>query len=266
MDRSSLDRSSALQQVRVVLSHTSHPGNIGSAARAMKTMGLSRLYLVNPKHFPDPQAEALASGAADVLSDAIVCATLDEALVGTRLAIAVTARRRDLSHPASDAREAMRIAIDEALQGEVAIVFGTEMSGLSNEEVMKCRRLAHIPANPEYSSLNLAAAVQVLSYELRMATMEEGNASADSKRFEAASHEELEALYGHLEASMTRSGFLDPQRPRRLMERVRRLFGRAALEKEEVNILRGMVSAWETPTGPRHRAATEKPSDELPNE
>ncbi|HEY9381352.1 MAG TPA: RNA methyltransferase [Burkholderiales bacterium] len=235
--------SEALAHVRVVLSHTTHPGNIGAAARAMKTMGLTRLYLINPKHFPDPQADAMASGAGDVLANAQVCTSLDEALAGTQLAIAVTARRRDLSHIASDARDAAQLLVAEATVHETALVFGTEMSGLSNEEVLKCQRLAHIPAHPGYSSLNLAAAVQVCAYEVRMAAL--GAPVIDNARFEPAAFEDIERFYAHLQHSLTDSGFLDPANPKRLMERLRRLYGRARLEKEEVNILRGILTAWD---------------------
>lgn len=237
--------SDALRHLRIVLSHTTHPGNIGAAARAMKTMGLSRLYLVNPRYFPDPQAIAMASGATDVLEQAQVCASLDEALAGTRLAIAVTARRRDLSHIAADVRSTAPLAVSEAGQGEVALVFGTEMSGLSNEEVMKCQRIAHIPANPGYGSLNLAAAVQVFAYELRMAALGATTYDSDNERHEAAAFEDVERFYAHLERSLIGSGFLDPAHPKRLMERLRRLYGRIRLEKEEVNILRGMLTAWD---------------------
>lgn len=235
--------SALLGRVRIVLSHTSHPGNIGAAARAMKTMGLSQLWLVNPARFPDAQAEAMASGATDLLAAARVRSSLDEALTGTRLALAVTARRRDLSPLATDARGAAALLGAEAAAGEVALVFGTEMSGLSNEDVLKCQRVVHIPANPEYASLNLAAAVQILAYELRMA-MVEAPVPAEP-RFEAAAVEDIEYFYAHLERSLCASGFLDPARPKRLMERLRRLYGRTRLEKEEVNILRGMLTAWD---------------------
>ena len=166
-----MKKPNALNNIRIVLSHTSHPGNIGAAARAMKTMGLERLYLVNPKSFPDPVADARAAGAADVLENARVCATLDEALAGTVLAVAVTARRRDLSHEMLSAHQAASRMLELAAQGEVALLFGTEMSGLSNAELDKCQLLATIPANPEFTSLNLASAVQMLAYELRMALL-----------------------------------------------------------------------------------------------
>ena len=233
-----------LARIRVVLVRTTHPGNIGGAARAMKTMGLARLVLVAPRHFPDPQAEAMATGADDLLARAQVCATLDQALAGTTLAIALTARRRELSPHAVDARAAAELAVAEAAAGgEIAFVFGTEMSGLANDEVLKCQRVAHIATSSDYSSLNLAAAVQVMAYEARVAAL--GPAPLANDRFDAASFEEVEGFYAHLERNLVGSGFLDPASPRRLMERLRRLFARGRLEKEEVNILRGILSSWD---------------------
>ncbi|MEW6314701.1 MAG: RNA methyltransferase [Pseudomonadota bacterium] len=233
-----------LANVRIVLSHTTHPGNIGAAARAMKTMGLGGLYLVNPKCFPDAAADARASGAVDVLQRAKVCVSLDEALHGTTLVVACSARRRDLSLPVVNAREAARLLVERAGQQPVALVFGTEMSGLSNEEIYKCHVLAQIPCNPAYSSLNLGAAVQVLAYELRCAVPELAGVPLPTLA-EAASHEETELFYQHLERVMISSGFLDPNKPKRLMPRMRRMFGRMRLEKEEANILRGILSALE---------------------
>lgn len=231
-----------LNKIRIVLSHTSHPGNIGAAARAMKTMGLERLYLVNPKSFPDPTADARAAGAVDVLQNAQVCATLDEALAGTVLAVAVTARRRDLSHEMLPARQAASRMLELSSQGEVALLFGTEMSGLCNADLDRCQLLATIPANPEFSSLNLGSAVQLLAYELRMASLEEAAAPL-AKTFEAASFEDVERFYQHLEQTIIDTGFLDPANPGRLMQRVRRLFARARMEKEEVSILRGILTS-----------------------
>lgn len=231
-----------LSHIRIVLSHTSHPGNIGAAARAMKTMGIVSLYLVNPKKFPDADADARASGAVDVLQNARVCASLAEALEGTVYALAVSARRRELAYASADARSAAQLLLAAAQEGEVAIVFGTEMSGLTNEEILQCRAVAHIPADPEYSSLNLAAAVQVLTYEARVAAQcGQLLPPADS---EPARHEDVENFYLHLEQSLLASGFLDPANPRRLIPRLRRLFGRARLEQEEVNILRGMLNSF----------------------
>jgi tRNA/rRNA methyltransferase len=231
-----------LSHIRVVLSRTSHPGNIGAAARAMKTMGIVSLYLVNPKKFPDAEAEAMASGASDVLRNARVCASLAEALQGTTHALAVSARRRELAYASAPARGAAQALVAAARQGEVAIVFGTEMSGLTNEEILQCRALAHIPADPANSSLNLAAAVQVMAYEARAAAL--GAQPAPPSEFEPARHEDVENFYVHLEQSLLASGFLDPANPKRLIPRLRRLFGRAQLEQEEVNILRGMLNSF----------------------
>lgn len=233
-----------LGRVRIVLSRPTHPGNIGAAARAMKTMGLARLVLIEPRRFPDPQATAMAAGAADLLDAARVCAGLDEALAGSAVAIGFTARRRDLAPVAIDARAAAALAVAEAQSGaEVALLFGTEMAGLSNDELIRCQRIAHIPADPAFSSLNLAAAVQIAAYELRVAAC--GAATFDSERTPPATFEEVEGFFAYLESSLLASGFLDPYNPRRLMERLRRLFGRARLEAQEVNILRGMLSAWD---------------------
>ena len=242
----------SLQRVRVVLSRTSHPGNIGAAARAIKTMGFSDLVLVRPKIFPDPQAEAMASGAGDVLASARIVDTLAEALQGVELTVALTARRRDLATEPLWARDGAAELAAVATQGNVALVFGNETSGLTNEELAQCGRWAMIPANPEYSSLNLAAAVQLMCYELRLALCAVPPAPTFSDGGTAATHDEVERLMVHLEQAATASGFLDPDQPRRLMLRLRRLFARAGLEREEVNILRGLLSSFEKPTGKRH--------------
>ena len=239
----SLNATETLSRIRIVLVRPSHPGNIGAAARALKTMGLARLVLVDPRRFPDPEASALASGAHDVLDAARVCSTLDEALAGTGYSVAMSARERVLSHPALEARAAAAQIVRQATQGDAALVFGHETAGLSNDEVLKCTALAHIPASPEYSSLNLAQAVQVMAYETRMAATGGGVPARPEEPL--ASHEEIERFFEHLESNLQGSGFLDPHMPRRLMERLRRLFWRARLEQEEVNILRGMLSAWD---------------------
>lgn len=230
-----------LKNIRVVLSRPSHPGNIGAAARAMKTMGLSALYLVNPRRFPDHEAETMASGARDVLAGARVCASLDEALAGTVLAVASSARPRELPVEVVTPREAARRLLEAARAHPAALVFGSETSGLSAAEVGKCRLLAYIPAGPEYSSLNLAAAVQVFAYELRMALPEKHQARRAGGA--PAAHEEVEGFLAHLEQTLAAIGFLDPRQPKKLMRRLRRLFGRAQLEKEEINILRGILTA-----------------------
>ncbi|HJW26395.1 MAG TPA: RNA methyltransferase [Rhodocyclaceae bacterium] len=241
-----------LSRIRVVLCRPSHPGNIGAAARAMKVMGLSRLCLVTPKQFPDPEADARATGAVDVLAAAQVCATLDEALAGTVFAVALSARQRDLGPVPKQAREAVGELLKEAEHGEVALVFGNETMGLSNEELQRCHLAATIPANPEFTSLNLGAAVQVLCYEARMAAHDGRPEVADRTTpfaSPAASHEEVEGLYGHLEQVMTDTGFYNPAQPGRLMPKLRRLFGRVRLEKDEINILRGILAATQQKTG-----------------
>ena len=243
----------SVARVRVVLSHTSHPGNIGAAARAMKTMGLSRLVLVNPKIFPDAQADAMASGAGDVLVQAQVCSSLAEALSGCVIAVALTARRRELATPPFWARDAMIELSRYALQHEVALVFGNETSGLSNDELAQCSHWAMIPANPDYSSLNLAAAVQILSYELRLAMSVATPPPVVAGAGLPATRDEVEGLVGHIEQMAVRSGFLDPDSPKRLMPRLRRMFGRSGLEREEINILRGLLASFEKPTGKRYR-------------
>lgn len=235
-----------LDNIRVVLVNTSHPGNIGGAARAMKNMGLSRLVLVDPRDFPSPEAEARASGASDVLENAQVVATLEEALVGCTVVLGTSARDRSLPWPLVDPRECGEKVIDEAGQGkQIALVFGREHAGLTNDELQRCHFHVHIPSNPDFSSLNLAAAVQVLGYEVRMAWLA-GNrppaAAAADKTEELATSDEMERFYGHLQDTLVDIAFLDPEKPRHLMARLRRLFGRSAVNKSEMSILRGILT------------------------
>lgn len=227
--------------IRIVLSHTSHPGNIGAAARAMKTMGLSSLYLINPESFPDREADARAVRARDILEKIKVCTELDEALDNTVLSAAITARSRDLSPDVFDARQGARELLRYARHQPVALLFGAETSGLTTAEVSKCQMIIHIPANPEFTSLNLASAVQVMAYELRMALIEHEEPAAPIGS--PASFNDLELFYAHLEQAMIASDFLDPEKPKLLMQRIRRLFSKARLEKEEVQILRGILTA-----------------------
>jgi TrmH family RNA methyltransferase len=230
-----------LANVRIVLARTSHPGNIGAAARAMKTMGLSQLWLVDPAVFPNSQAEAMASGATDVLSEARVCGSLSEALAGTRLALGLSARRRDLVAEVLTPAEAAPRVLTEALAAPVALVFGNEANGLSGEELALCQALVTIPANPEYSSLNLAAAVQVLAYEVRQAWL--CRAVWPQPELDAAPLDEIERFYAHFERALADLEFLNPGSPGRLMLKLRRLFSRTRLAREEVNILRGVLAA-----------------------
>lgn len=236
---------SPLRNIRVVLCETSHPGNIGAAARALKTMGLSQLVLVNPRRYPDPEAQWRASRSTDVLDDARVCGSLDEALAGTTFSVACSARSREIAVPAVTVRDAARQLVDIARAHPVALVFGNETSGLTTADVNKCRLIAAIPANPEYSSLNLAAAVQVFAYELRMAVV--GDEAPDARPRVLASHQEVEGFFGHLESTLATIGFLDSDYPKKLMPRLRRLFARTQLETEEVNILRGILKTLGNP-------------------
>ena len=237
----------AFGRVRMVLVGTQHPGNIGAAARAMKTMGLRDLWLVAPEAFPDEVATARASGAADLLESARVVGTLQEALADTVFSAALTARRRELSLPRMQARDAARELVARSEDGIVALVFGNETSGMTNEEVGLCSLPVTIPTDPEFSSLNLGAAVQVLSYELRMAALGEAAAVPADVQAEPATHADFEGFMSHLERVVTASGFHDPANPKRLLPRMRRLFNRVRLEKEEVAILRGMLTTFETP-------------------
>ncbi|HLW05093.1 MAG TPA: RNA methyltransferase [Azoarcus sp.] len=229
-----------LDRVRVILVRTSHPGNIGATARAMKTMGMSRLVLVDPAAFPDPVADARASGALDVLHAARIVPTLEAALEGTVMSAALTARRRELSVAPVQPRELAPALLQQARAGEVALVFGTESSGLTNHEVALCTQPVTIATNPDYSSLNLASAVQLLCYEARLAALDPKlpEAAADLAR-----HEEIEGFHNHLEAVMRAAEFYDPATSRRLLPRIRRMFGRIRLEREEINILRGLLAA-----------------------
>jgi len=232
---------SPLERIRIVLVRTSHPGNIGSAARAMKNMGLTALALVTPKKFPDPEATALASGADDVLRNARICDSLPEAIGDCIEAYALSARLREWGPQNIAVREAATDATARSRRGPVAFVFGNEASGLTNEELLACQQHVRIPADPAWNSINLAQAVQVVAYELRMAAT--AGAMPDPRSEPAATVADLEGLYGHLEEAARECGFLDPANPGRLRERFRRLFGRARAEREEVNILRGLLKA-----------------------
>jgi len=231
-----------LLKIRIVLIETSHPGNIGGIARAMKNMGLSQLVLVNPKEFPSAVASARASSAADVLNDAKVVNNLDEAIAGTKLVVGASARLRKVSWPQLDVRETAKLALETVEDGEVALVFGREDSGLSNAEMDKCHYLAHIPSNPNYCSLNIGAAVQVFAYECLMATEIE---SVHTKGYKhtLASTEQLEGFYDHLYQALQDIEFLDPAKNARFMRRMRRLFNRTQLDIKEVDILRGILTA-----------------------
>lgn len=231
-----------LSDIRVVLVQTTHPGNIGAAARAMKNMGLERLCLVDPGSFPHADASARASGADDLLAAATVCGKLEDALAGCHLIFGASARLRSISWPQADPRQAAGQIADLADGSEVALVFGREHAGLTNQELEQCHYLLHIPANPLFSSLNLAAAVQVACYEMRMA-MQRPSREGAKQEAPVATADELAGFYSHLEQTMFDIGFFDPANPRQLMRRLRRLFNRARPDRMELNILRGILSA-----------------------
>jgi len=228
--------------VRIVLVATSHPGNIGATARAMKTMGLNRLYLVTPDFFPDLMACEMAAGADDVLNGAIVTQSLDEALQGSQLVIATSARPRGLSLPGLSPPSCAELIVGQPDDTEVAIVFGRERSGLTNEELLRCHYHVNIPSNPDYSSLNLAQAVQIIAYELRMALLQP-KAQVTHREEELATHDEIEHFYTHLTEVLTTINFLKSHNPQRVQQRIRRLFNRAGMERMEVAILRGILSS-----------------------
>lgn len=230
-----------LDSIRIILVNTSHPGNIGSTARAMKTMGIHSLYLVSPKSFPDYKAREMAAGADDVLDAAIVTETLDEALLGCQLILGTSARPRGISLPGLTPPESAILVSEQADDTQIALVFGREHAGLTNEELLKCHYHIHIPSNPEYSSLNLSQAVQIVAYEMRMRLLAP-EAQVAMRTDEYATADEIERFYEHLREVFVDIQFLKDSNPRRLMQRVRRLFNRVNLEKMEVSILRGMLS------------------------
>ena len=235
---------SLFQRLRFVLVETSHPGNVGAAARALKTMGFTNLVLVRPR-YPDvlshPEAIAFASGAQDILESARIVETVEEALAGCDLVAAVSARLREFSPPVVTPRE-LAESVAHRQGGDVAFIFGSERYGLPNEVVMNCQALINIPANPAYSSLNLAQAIQLLAYESRVAMQLTVTDPQVGFQGQTASNEAVEGMYSHLEQALVAIDFIDPAHPKKLMPRLKRLFSRARLELEEVNILRGIAS------------------------
>lgn len=236
-----------LERVRIVLVGTTHPGNIGAVARAMKNMCLKRLILVSPKVFPSAEATARASGADDILANAVVCETLDEALMGCSLVVGASARLRSVEWPQLDPRScADKIVARCRDSADTALLFGRESSGLSNAELDRCHYLVHIPANPDFSSLNLSQAVQVLSYELHMAargTSGIADRGEVDKPHEPLSADVMESFFTHLWRTIDEIGFSDPKQSERLRRRLRRFFLRADPDWDEMNILRGILSA-----------------------
>ena len=238
-----MDEPSTAGRIRVVLVGTQHPGNIGSAARALKTMGLSRLALVAPERYPHADAVALAAGAEDVLAAASVHASLAEAVADCTLVLGCTARSRRVPLPEQGPREAAAAVLAEVgAGGEVALVFGRERTGLENEELQLCHGAVHIPANPDYSSLNLAAAVQVLAWELRMALLARAPGAPAEPRDPPASHDQLEGLFAQLAETLDAIDFHKGRAPESAMRKLRRLFLRSHLDAREVRLLRGVLA------------------------
>ena len=238
-----------LANIRIVLINTTHTGNIGATARAMKVMGLSNLHLVTPLDYPNAQATAMASGADDVLHSAVVHESLDGALADCPLVFGTSARMRSLPMPQLDPRTAAGQAIAEAQRGPVALLFGRERYGLTNDEMNRCHYLVHIPSSEDYNSLNLAQAVQVLSYELRMARLEGSLVSNHIPDYQPVDDSQMELMYEHMEQALLDIRFLNPDQPKMLMTRLRRLFGRARPDQNEINILRGILSAAQKRAG-----------------
>lgn len=241
-----------LDQIRIVLVNTTHSGNIGAAARAMKNMGVTQLVLVDPIAEIDGDAIVRASGASEILDSCTIVSSLDEAVAGCGLVIGTSARGRHIPWPLCSPRECAGKA-KQAVQHDnsVALVFGRESRGLTNEELHKCNAHVHIPTNPDFSSLNIAAAVQVLCYEMRIAALEETTQTQQETAskwgvewdYELAPHDDMERFFDHLKQSLVDIGFLDPNTPKQLMTRLRRMFQRTALDKMEVSMMRGILAA-----------------------
>ena len=229
--------------VRIVLVETSHPGNIGAAARAMKNMGLTQLVLVNPKDFPDDKAFRRAASAVDVVSSARVVETLDEAIEGCQLVLGTSARDRRIPWPMLDPRACgEKVVAEQAAGANIAIIFGRESRGLKNEELQKCHYHVNIPTGEAYSSLNLAMAVQVLCYGVLQASLKIAPL-VEKWDMAYATTESVEHLFQHLEETLVQVEFHDPENPRQLLTRLRRLFNRVRLDEMEVNILRGFLTS-----------------------
>ncbi|MFV1983178.1 MAG: RNA methyltransferase [Thiohalomonadales bacterium] len=234
------------KKFRVVMVNTSHPGNIGAAARAMKNMNLTELWLVAPRSFPDVKARTMAVSALDILNNAVVVDTLEQALVGCEFVVGASARLREIAWPLLNPREMaekMWSLVKQQDTNKVALVFGRENSGLTNQELERCNYLVNIPANEQYSSLNIAAAIQVLCYEIHMKAWLETPVEEIEAEFPLATNDDMERLYQHFEIALTELEFLKPDNPKQLMRRIRRLFNRSGVDQMELNILRGILSA-----------------------
>ena len=230
-------------KIKFILFEPTHPGNIGAAARAIKTMGFDKLCLINPIEHPHPEARARSAGALDVLLGAEVFDNLQDAIKDCGLIIGTTARTRRISVPIKNIRETASSIFAEAKQKPVAVIFGPEKSGLINEQVDCCNQLVNIPSIGSYKSLNLAMAVQIVAYELRVASEA---LPAEIKARNLASNEDIELFYNHLNQVLLETGFLDPKNPKQLMRRLRTLFNRAQMDENEINIMRGILASYKT--------------------
>ena len=231
-------------KIKIILVETSHPGNIGAVARAMKNMGLHKLVLVNPLCSVNDIAFARASGAQDILQKITIEDTLEDAIKNCNTVYAASARSRNINWPTFNPSECSSRIVNEGKEAETAVVFGPEQSGLKNEHIDLCDALLYIPVNPKFSSLNLAMAVQIFCYQLRMNYIE-GKLESTNKEESLATVSEMENFYNHLERLLIESKFLDPKNPRFLMRRIRKLFAKASVDNNEVNILRGILTAFE---------------------
>ncbi len=249
--RSEAQVAARLSHIRIVLINTSHPGNIGATARAMKVMGLANLHLVNPKTFPCHEATAMASGADDLLQRAVVHETLESALDGCSMVMGTSARLRSLPMPQMDLRSAAKVPWTESQEQDIAILFGQERAGLTNDEIHRCHQLVHVDTDPNYGSLNLSQAVQLMAYELRMAVVGGGGAVVAPSDWVPVDAGQMEMFFVHLEQTLLDIGFMNPDQPKRLMARMRRLFNRARPDQNEINILRGILAASQYSAGKR---------------
>ena len=249
--RSEAQVAARLSHIRVVLINTSHPGNIGATARAMKVMGLQHLHLVNPKTFPCHEATAMASGADDLLQRAVIHDSLESALDGCSLVMGTSARLRSLPMPQMDLRSAAKSVLTEHHGQDIAILFGQERAGLTNDEIQRCHQLVHVETNPEFGSLNLAQAVQLMAYELRMAVLGGAGVVQAPSDWVPVDAGQMEMFFVHLEQTLLDIGFMNPEQPKRLMARMRRLYNRAQPDQNEINILRGVLTASQWSAGKR---------------
>jgi TrmH family RNA methyltransferase len=229
--------------IRIILVQTSHPGNIGAVARAMKTMGLSQLTLVKPRFFPHPDATAMASRAEDILEQAQVVDSLAEAISDSQFVVGASVRPRSLEIATRTPYEMAPIVLDAASNATVSIVFGRESTGLTNDELDLCHQLITIPSDENYGSLNLSQAVQVICYELRMNWLTQKAEKKEIDLENLATAQETAGFFDHLEKTLWEIEFIRPHNPKEVMRKLRRLFGRTNLKKEEINILRGILTA-----------------------